>query len=485
MVPSPHNSAHYWIDLIANIELPAITSTAKMLDKFNNDDKSSLPKLSKAILHDQALASCLLKVANNAQHASINKITTVSRASVVLGIQAVKNICLTSRLVEGLVTTKALDKRIHHQLTQSMATAFHSGLLAKMMAPQYSEDTQEELYLAAMLYRIGETAFWSTGHTATLSLLPYVHEPHDIFVHQCHKEIGTSFSLLSRELAKIWGLSDLLLKALDEPQTRTIEMQIIYFADQLSNIIASPSCSQEEYQKLLVDICQVTGLTQKKLIFKIEKVQKSAKNLLESYGAPSLIEYIKPLPRAVDFQSINSPVLRANPNKERDLLNIYTQLNTLTKSNHDFTDFLASTVQGIAKIFSFEETSFFMLQEGKSTIKNRFTYDVSGQKIDRKRQFNLALTDNIISHVMSKNKPVLINNYQEKRWYHYITGELADFINNGVIFIIPIKIGATNIGVITAQVFVQNKEISEEDFTLCCGLIDHMNLCLTILSSKH
>ena len=49
----------YWVDVIAKNELPAITSTAKMLDKFNNDDKSSLPKLSKAILHDQALASCL------------------------------------------------------------------------------------------------------------------------------------------------------------------------------------------------------------------------------------------------------------------------------------------------------------------------------------------------------------------------------------------------------------------------------------------
>jgi len=94
-----------WIELIANTELPAITSTARMLDKFSNDDKSSLPKLSQAILHDQALSSCLLKVANNTRHKGLNKVTTVSRATVVLGIQTVKNVCLTAKLVDSLLAS--------------------------------------------------------------------------------------------------------------------------------------------------------------------------------------------------------------------------------------------------------------------------------------------------------------------------------------------------------------------------------------------
>ncbi len=113
----PQTSAEHWVDIIAKSELPAITSTAKMLDKFNNDDKSSLPKLSQAILHDQALSSCLLKVANSVQHFSVNKVNTVSRAAVILGIRSVKNICLTSKLVEGLLSNKELNPKIYHQLT--------------------------------------------------------------------------------------------------------------------------------------------------------------------------------------------------------------------------------------------------------------------------------------------------------------------------------------------------------------------------------
>ena len=222
-------SIQHWVDVIAKSELPAITSTAKMLDAFSNDDKSSLPKLSKAILHDQALASCLLKVANSVQYLSVSKVSTVSRASVVLGIQAVKNICLTSRLVDGLLENKDLNIDVYQQLTQSMANSFYAGLLAKMMAPQYAEDTQEELYLAAMLYRIGETAFWSVGGESANNLVAHGDMTSDSFRQKCFSEIGGDFVQLSTELAKTWSLSDILLKAFEQPKSRTNEIKIIYF----------------------------------------------------------------------------------------------------------------------------------------------------------------------------------------------------------------------------------------------------------------
>jgi hypothetical protein len=37
----PQISIQHWVDIIAKSELPAITSTARMLDKFNNDHQYS------------------------------------------------------------------------------------------------------------------------------------------------------------------------------------------------------------------------------------------------------------------------------------------------------------------------------------------------------------------------------------------------------------------------------------------------------------
>jgi HD-like signal output (HDOD) protein len=478
-------STQHWVDLIAKSELPAITSTAKMLDRFNNDDKSSLPKLSKAILHDQALASCLLRVANSVQHLSVNKVNTVSRASVILGIQAVKNICLTSRLVEGLLKNKDLDIKVYTQLTKSMASSFYAGLLAKMMAPQYAEDTQEELYLAAMLYRIGETAFWGVGEQAALTLSDRVHDSANEFSERCQQLIGTNFTDLSTELAKTWHLSDLLLKALDNPKSRTVEVQIIYFADKLSNCIATPNGSKAEFDDLLKSIADIMGINTRQLTIKIEQLRETATKLLNSYGASVLIEYIKPLPNAVDFIEKNKQVLRFNPQIDKELLKIYMQLTQQIKSSGDLNKLLQTCLKAMAKIFAFECCTFLLLVDDKSAIKSRFSYDITGERMEAYVQLNLIRSPNVISEVIRDDQAIFINDYQEKKWYQYMTGEFIRFVDNGTVAIAPVKIGNTDIGVITAQTFVKDIEISESLFQQFAALVEHLNMCLTMISHKH
>ena len=181
-------SLQQWVDLLAKQELPAITSIACTLDSFSNDDVSSIPSLSKAILHDQGLSSCLLKVANSVSRIGVAPVTTVSRATVVLGIQTVKNICLTSKVIDSLIKNKDLDEKVYDRIKRAMASSFYAGQLAKMMTPDYSEDTREEVYLAAMLHRIGETAFWCLGSELDCPLEELAALPknefqlHDVFI---------------------------------------------------------------------------------------------------------------------------------------------------------------------------------------------------------------------------------------------------------------------------------------------------------------
>ena len=182
-----------WIEGLAKKELPAITSMASVLDKFSNDDISSIPKLSKVILHDQALSSCVLRVANSSDRASINKVTTVSRAAIMLGIHSIKNICLTSKILEGLLRSKNLAPPVYDRLMMLMANAFYAGMLARVMVPNYDESTQEEVYLAAMLYHIGETSFWSTGSDLTKKLIQKANLPNAEFQKYCASIIGVNF----------------------------------------------------------------------------------------------------------------------------------------------------------------------------------------------------------------------------------------------------------------------------------------------------
>jgi len=478
MINKKMKTTTQWVDLIANNELPAITSTAKMLDKFSSDDKSSLPKLSKAILHDQALSSCLLKVANNIHHIGVSKVTTVSRASVILGMSAVKNICLTSKLVESLLENKNVSIHVYNRLTQLMANSFYAGMLAKMMSSQYNEDTQEEMYLAAMLYRIGETAFWSTGDVITERLIKHSNLSDNDFSHYCIEQLGSSFTELSIGLTSTWNLSDLLLKALDDPTSRTDEIKIIYFADKLSTSIANPT-SAEEFNTLLEDIASIMHVSVRKLKKKISETREQVLHLLSSYGASILKKQIKPLPVDADFEQNRSPVFIDYQTKEKSLLALFIRLTKMMKNSNDFNDYLQVLLAESVSVFGFERCSFLMLADNGLRVKSRFVYNLEGEE-NIKISIHLAQSKNIIGEAIALDKPMLINDYQQPIWQDLMAKEIVTFINDGALAVVPVKIKNKIIGVICVQSFLSNHEIASEDFNQFCSLVDHLNMCLTM-----
>lgn len=485
-------TAEQWIELIASTELPAITSTANMLDKFSNDDKSSLPKLSQAILHDQALSSCVLKVANCSQFMGRNKVTTVSRATVVLGIRAVKNVCLTAKLVDSLLASKSLDFRVYKKLMQLMANSFFAGMLAKMMLPNYGEEIQEEVYLAALLYGIGETAFWSIGGKYTEQLAEAVDIENPGFKAYCEQEIGTTFNALSRGLAKKWNLSDLLLKALDQPENRTNEMKTIFFADKLSTNIAQPGQSKEEFEALLEDIAKIMKISVDQLKARIEHTRMQAIELLKSYGAEVLIDLINVLPNASDFGKSKRFAPIDQISKEKSLLSAFMKLTGLMKSSRDINEYLQSALMDCVTTFEFDRCSFLMMSDDKSKVKSRFVFNRNTEDDTTRIAFHIRQSDNAIGRVLESKVPALINDYTDRQCRDLITKELVEFINEGTLAVVPVNIGNKSIGVICAQYFSEpkiankksKKEISTGDFEQLCSLIEHLNMCLTMIMMR-
>ncbi len=475
-------SIEQWIDLITQNELPAITSTAKMLDRFANDDKSSLPKLSEAILHDQALSSCLLKVANNLQHMSVNKVTTVSRATVVLGIQTVKNICLTAKLVSSLLASDSLDINVYERLTELMASSFYAGMLAKMMVPNYSEELQEEVYLAAMLYRIGETAFWSSGGEMASQLANYQAKSTADFDAFSRQLLGNNFSELSKGLAKTWNLSDLLVKALDQPEARTDEIKVIFYADKLSAIIAKPEGCKEDYQTLLADIAGIMKISEKQLLARVDYTRQQASTLLTSYGAEILTEHIKPVPTARDFAEFYNPTVNTSiKSSDTILLDGILQLTSLMKTNRDFNSFLQLAMQCITDAYGINRCSFLMLDKDKSSVKSRL---IVGNNVEPNTQpvlVKVKQSDNVIARVITSDTAVLINDYKEVRWQNLITEDIEDIVSSGQTCFVPVKIANSVIGVICLQFLIKEYKLSKQNFRQVCGLVEHLNMCLTML----
>jgi hypothetical protein len=78
--------------------------------------------------------------------------------------------------------------------------------------------------------------------------------------------------VLSIGLATTWNLSDMLIKSLAHPESRTNAMKIISFAKQLTSAITSPPKTKAEFDKILKEISTLikTDVASLKVKVKIE-----------------------------------------------------------------------------------------------------------------------------------------------------------------------------------------------------------------------
>ena len=153
-----------WIERMADQALPAVNSAAHQLDSIAREETSTLSQIGKVIMHDPALTLQVLKAANSTLYNPAGRpITTLSRASVVLGFQTIRSICMTAKLLTDLLDQGGISENVHERLIRLVASSLHAAVQARHLMGNASEESLEEVFIAGLLGDLGASAFWALG----------------------------------------------------------------------------------------------------------------------------------------------------------------------------------------------------------------------------------------------------------------------------------------------------------------------------------
>ena len=369
----------YWVHRISDEEMPALCSMVKSLESLSEDDVSSLSKLGRSVMHDNGLTSRILRVANSViYNKGRNQITTVSRAAVVLGFNTLRNICLTARLISSLLESRELDERVHSRLLARMAGSFQAAMLARMMQPELDEQSQEEVFIAALLYHLGESAFLSTGAEDALFLVNELElanaEDANAIV---RRRLGTSFNQLTQGLAGQWGLGELLTKSLKNPQQRTGEVQCIYLANAISDAM---SAGDNDQLAMLIDKAStMLDMPEREFRAKVQRCTHATMKLAEAYGAKGMADYL----RATSDKPLD--VARQTPDNELSAGDDATQLmqlrklSALAESGGDFNEVVMTTLTGLKDGVGLNHCGVFLLSRDRNSLLLRIVLGLDDQ----------------------------------------------------------------------------------------------------------
>lgn len=171
-------------------DLPTLPVVFQELFKMMRDPDIQVPVLAEFIARDQALTAKILKLVNSAFYGRPSQITTISRAVVIMGFQAVRSAALAIGVFEhfkGVASVEAFDLRrfwqhniacgcIAKEISRTLTTAnpedaFVVGLLhdvGKLVMLRYFPDDVEQLCRAAaeneLTWLACEDALFPIGH---------------------------------------------------------------------------------------------------------------------------------------------------------------------------------------------------------------------------------------------------------------------------------------------------------------------------------
>lgn len=131
--------------------IPALPTNVNKLIRLTLDEKVSTRAIADLISRDPALSAKLLKTVNSPFYGFPRRISTVTQATVILGISSVRSIAMSLSVLEFFQNRN----RLKSYLPKFMEHSLSSGVAAFHLAQQAKYPLPEEAFMAGLLHDIG------------------------------------------------------------------------------------------------------------------------------------------------------------------------------------------------------------------------------------------------------------------------------------------------------------------------------------------
>jgi len=210
--------------------LPTLPGVITKLNSVSENEKSSVQEMARIVSSDQVLSARILRLANSPSY-GFYRVSTISNAMILLGVNVVKSLALSSSIFE------IMEKNSVGLWEHSLGTATASNIIAKKLAlPEV-----EEISTAGLLHDIGKVIIGLKCGESVLEMREiiladglYSSEAERIVLDTDHSEVGGW-------LSKSWFLPDKLSEPITyhhdvvRSEDHRIKTAVVHLADVLIN----------------------------------------------------------------------------------------------------------------------------------------------------------------------------------------------------------------------------------------------------------
>ena len=450
--------------------LPVLPQLFYQIVEAASDPDTEVSELSSLILQDQVLTGRVLRMANSAYYAMPQKISTVTRAVMVLGFISLKDF-ITAVTVVDTLNSDAFKGRLFESF---WVHALACGLSASFLVQRLNVDHREEAMIAGLVHDCGKLFLDHHFPKAYKRVIEGMRDGDSILAEE-RKAFGVTHVELGERIAKTWNLPNTLIEAVRNHHSFSGSRKNVRLSDviYLADLLSSHSIPQEwkdriqwtetevDTRKSASEICSKLDLSEEVVEEIIQATEQNIQRIAEDLS----LTFLNPSKQEVTDSSPELFRLHREVERKERQLAMVNEISVFVMENPRPEELIQVVIEAIHRGIGFNRTLLFLLNTAEYTVDGRLGlgHDVPpflreirvpvisdglmGRAIQEKRAFNIVDTGS----QSSNNLPSL---------------EVSSLADIETFALVPFVAGTEVIGLVMVDNMVTREPIMDKEVDL-------------------
>ncbi|MDA8141657.1 MAG: HDOD domain-containing protein [Desulfobacteraceae bacterium] len=479
-------------------EFPGVSKYIAAINQKLSADPESFhaSELADMILKDYGLSSKLLRLANSVAYGfTTGKVTTISRAVVILGYVYVRLIAISLILFEHFKSKNQMA-----DLKEEMIRSLWSGMLARDIAIKERDIDSEEAFVCAMLIRLGKLMTIRYFPDEYQKILRKMRDGGNSEAKAVKAVYGTSYEALGQAVARQWNFPARICEVLQPPSDADLGYKdatilklraITSFINELAAEIADhdPSGGEPPFQALLNRHRSTIHLTKRQL----QALIKSSVTILDQHAhamdfdttrSPffrnlrSIFQPDLPLRKPGDaklpedaslrsYQLGNETALQSGLAEQPILRSLdmlmdgIQEISRAMLAEQNLDQIAAMSVEILYRSLGFQRALMFMCDDACRTMNAEVGFGKQSRALLRKLAFKIATAGDLFTQAIQSGKDLIVSDAHAQEMNHLIPKWYRDRIDAPAFIFLPVMAKTKIVGALYADRDTKGQPISK------------------------
>ena len=511
-------------------DLPVFSASVNRIRMMSSSEETEVTELATEITKDASLTTKLLRVANSPYYSRGNgKVGIASRAVVMLGFDTVRSITLAMKIIDSF---QYQHPRIN--MNSLLVKSYLSAGFVREIAFKSNVKDPEETYTCGLLHNMGEIIVAVTLPEDYLKMTALVEEGQCSWNQAQTRVLGTSMKQLAQELLRKWEFPGQVTqtvvdftKSAKGPVRNSQELNcaLATLSAQVMDSLYTPNTSPDiDYQKLLLDLQEVSGLRGDAITKCLSTSFKMSCDLAEQYGLDKNMLKPKMVGSGEDTRNTTARNLAylvsaasggtiaedatqgsnrnaaklAVPSNETPtsapglaeakvvrgdssvFLNILHDITMMITQKTDINSIFGKILEGIHRGVGFDHAMLCLMTPDRKRYKARFAVGDHAEALKKYFSADVNASTDLFSRVALNGEELLVKDAHDDRWRSVIKKEFLPATSAETFVVAALKLGDKSIGFFYADTSLSKAQITPELFRGFVQLVSQARMALSV-----